>query len=276
MNPAQVNLWADKLIDYLVKKGPQLLGAIDILVVGFFIARFVAAIVQRWLDKKDLEPPVKMLITRVLRLIIIAFALVIALGTCGVDITPLVTLMGVAGVGAGLAMQGVLGNLVAGLVIIFTKPYRVGEYVEIIGCSGQVSTIELLTTVLVHPDRSRVVIPNRKISGEVLHNYGHIRQHHIVVGVAYDTNLQVAIAVIHEMLARNSKVLKEPAPIVAVGTFADSAIEIVVKPWSQVNHFGDVSAEVKLAIVDAFRVRQIEIPFPQREVRVLGPGSIGA
>jgi small conductance mechanosensitive channel len=276
MNPAQVNLWADKLIDYLVKKGPQLLGAFGILVVGFFIARFVAAIVQRWLDKKDLEPPVKMLITRVLRLIIIAFALVIALGTCGVDITPLVTLMGVAGVGAGLAMQGVLGNLVAGLVIIFTKPYRVGEYVEIIGCSGQVSTIELLTTVLVHPDRSRVVIPNRKISGEVLHNYGQIRQHHIVVGVAYNTNLQVAIAVIHEMLARNPKVLKEPAPIVAVGSFADSAIEIVVKPWSQVNHFGDVSAEVKLAIVDAFRVRQIEIPFPQREVRVLGPGSIGA
>lgn len=276
MNPAQVNLWADKLIDYLVKKGPQLLGAIGILVVGFFIARFVAAIVQRWLDKKDLEPPVKMLITRVLRLIIIAFALVIALGTCGVDITPLVTLMGVAGVGAGLAMQGVLGNLVAGLVIIFTKPYRVGEYVEIIGCSGQVSTIELLTTVLVHPDRSRVVIPNRKISGEVLHNYGHIRQHHIVVGVAYNTNLQVAIAVIHEMLARNPKVLKEPAPIVAVGSFADSAIEILVKPWSQVNHFGDVAAEVKLAIVDAFRVRQIEIPFPQREVRVLGPGSIGA
>ena len=269
MDKTQVTQWIDKLIPYLLENGPKLAGAIGVLVVGFMAAGFVAKILQRWLDKKDLEPPVKMLITRVVRLFIIAFALVIALGTCGINIAPLVAMLGVAGVGVGLAMQGVLGNLVSGLLIIFTKPFRVGEYIEIIGCSGQVSVIDIFTTVLIHPDRSRVVIPNRKIVGEVLHNYGAIRQHHIPVGVAYDTNLPAAITLINELLTRNPRVLKDPAPVVAVSSFGDSSIEIVVKPWSNVNDFGNAAAEVKLALMDAFRSRKIEIPFPQREVRFL-------
>lgn len=272
MNPAQVQQWTELLIKYLIENGPKLGGAVAILIAGFLAARFLGNILQGWLEKKQLEPPVRMLICRVVRLLVIAFALLIALGTCGINITPLVTMFGVAGVGVGLALQGVLGNLVAGLLIIFTKPFRVGEYIEIIGCSGQVSAIELFTTILVHPDRSRVVIPNRKIVGEVLHNYGTIRQHDIRVGVAYSTNLPAAIALINELLARNTKVLKDVPPVVVVGAFGDSAIEILVKPWSPVADFGNASAEIKLAIVDAFRSRNVEIPFPQREVRVLQDG----
>jgi small conductance mechanosensitive channel len=265
----QVSQWGDKLITYLIENGPKLLGALAILIAGFLVARAIGKIVESWLNKKDMEPPVRMLIGRIVRLVIIAFALIIALGTCGVDIAPMVAGIGVAGVGVGLAMQGVLGNLISGLVIIFTKPFRVGEYIEIIGCNGQVTTIELFSTVLAHPDRSRVIIPNRKIVGEVLHNYGVIRQHNIRIGVAYDTNLPEAIAAIQGILDKNSKILKEPAPVVAVGSFGDSAIEIGINPWSQLSEFGGASAELKLAIVEAFRARRIEIPFPQREVRVL-------
>lgn len=273
MNPDQVKQWTEFLIKYLIENGPKLGGAIAILIAGFIAARFVGSVLTGWLEKKQLEPPVRMLICRVIRLLIIAFALLIALGTCGINITPLVTMFGVAGVGIGLALQGVLSNLVAGLLIIFTKPFRVGEYIEIIGCSGQVHMVDLFTTTLVHPDRSRVVIPNRKIVGEVLHNYGVIRQHDIRVGVAYSTNLPAAIALIHELLARNQKVLKDVPPVVVVGAFGDSAIEILVKPWSPVGEFGNAAAEIKLAIVDAFRTRNVEIPFPQREVRVLQEGA---
>jgi small conductance mechanosensitive channel len=269
MDTNQVTQWSDKLITYLIENGPKLLGGLAILVVGFLIARAVGKVLERWLNKKDLEPPVRMLIGRIVRLFVIAFALIIALGTCGVDIAPMVAGIGVAGVGVGLAMQGVLGNLVSGLVIIFTKPFRVGEYIEIIGCHGQVTVIELFSTVLTHPDRSRVVIPNRKIVGEVLHNYGVIRQHNIKIGVAYDTNLPEAIATVRGILEKNPKILKEPAPVVAVGSFGDSSIEIGINPWSPLSDFGGAAAELKLAIVDAFRARRIEIPFPQREVRVL-------
>src|SRR5262249_50778703 len=151
--------------------------------------------------------------------------------------------------------------------------FRVGEYIEIIGCYGQVNMIELFSTVLVHPDRSRVIIPNRKIVGEVLHNYGTIRQHDIRVGVAYNTNLPAALALIKELVLRNPHVLKDPAPAVAIESFGDSAIEIGIHPWSPLSDFGSAAAEIRLAIVDAFRSRNIEIPFPQREVRVVGQAA---
>ena len=280
-NPAeaaanQINAWKAKGIDFLYAKGPNLVGAIVILVAGFMLARFIGRLLQRWLEKRQMEPPVRMLLLRICWLLIMALFVMIALGTMGIAVGPLVALMSVAGVGIGLAMQGVLSNLVAGLLIIFTKPFRVGEYIEIIGCYGQVNVIDLFNTVLIHPDKSRVVIPNRKIVGEVLHNYGTIRQHDITVGVAYGTNLPEAIALVQQVLAANPRVLKDPAPVVVVGTFGDSSINLAVKPWSNLSEFGPAGAEIKLAVIEAFRTHGIQIPFPQREVRVLGPAGLAS
>src|SRR5205814_866110 len=164
----------------------QVIGAIIIICAGLLIARSVGRMMQRSLERKEMEPPVRMLLIRMMKLIILALTLVIASQNLGVKIMPLVAGLGVAGVGVGLAMQGVLGNLVAGLTIIFTKPYRVGDYIEIHGVHGQVDQIELFSTILTHTDRSKVIIPNRKIVGEILHNYGTIRQVDMNVGVAYD------------------------------------------------------------------------------------------
>lgn len=239
------------------------------MVLGFFVASWTAKLCGRWLEKKPLEPPVRMLMTRAIHVMILVFALVIALGTLGVAIEPLVAGIGVAGVGVGLALQGVLGNLVAGLLIIFTKPFRVGEYIEIIGVQGEVRVIDLFSTTLLHPDQSRVVIPNRKIIGEILHNFGTIRQLDITFGVAYSTDLRQVLTLIKAILVNNPHVLKDPAPAVAVGAFQDSAIEILVKPWAKVTSVGAAGAEIKLAIIDEFRAQHIEMPFPQREVRLL-------
>jgi len=269
MDTASATQWKNTIIDYVGKNGAALGAAVVIVIVGFIVSGAIGDLLKRWLDKKDLEPPVKSLISRAVRLGVLAIAAIIALGTCGIDIGPLVALMGVAGVGIGLALQGVLGNLVSGLLIIFTKPFRVGEYIEIVGEYGQVNIIDLFTTTLIHPDKSRVVIPNRKISGEILHNYGTIRQHDITVGVAYHTNLAQAIAIIQNVLAVNPSLLKDPSPVVAVKDFGESAITISIKPWSKLSDFGDTAAQLKLAVAEAFRANRIEIPFPQREVRVV-------
>src|SRR5256714_833557 len=228
----------EKVIDYLIDNGPKLLGAILIIVGGMLAARWIGQLVMRWLSKKDLEPPVRMLITRLVKLLVFAFALVIALGTMGVNMMAAVTGIGVAGVGVSLAMQGVLSNLVAGLTIIFTKPFRVGEYVELLGVQGQVEMIELFSTTLIHGDRSRVVIPNRRIVGEILQNYGHIRQLDLTVGVAYDSDLAETIAIVRDILAQNSRVMKVPAAAVGVTTLADSSINIAIKPWTTVADYG--------------------------------------
>jgi len=160
--------WKDRVANYVETHGPALLSAILILAAGFFVARWLGEVAKRWLSRKELqlEPPVQMLFARLLRLLVMVFALVTAAGTAGMNVTALVASVGVAGVGVGLATQGVLSNIVAGLTIIFTKPFRVGEYIEMLGTHGQVTAIELSSTTLLHSDRSRVVIPNRKSSAK--------------------------------------------------------------------------------------------------------------
>jgi small conductance mechanosensitive channel len=261
--------WKETILNYLTTKGFSLLGAMLVIIAGLFVAHWVGKLLFSWLSRRQLEPPLRMLLTRVVKLVIIALAALIAIGTLGVQIMPLVAGLSVVGVGVGLAMQGVLGNLVAGLLIIFTKPFRVGEYIEIIGVQGQVDTIELFNTVLLHPDRSRIVIPNRKIVGEVLHNHGTIRQLCLSVGISYDANIPKTMALVREILSQNSRVLKELAPGVGVSTLADSSINLTVAPWVTVADYGAAKAELYQAIVERFRHAGISIPFPQREIRML-------
>jgi small conductance mechanosensitive channel len=261
--------WKDKLINYVIDHSGALLSAIAIIIVGLLVARWVGNVLNRWLERKAMEPPMRMLLVRIVRLLLFAFALVAALGTAGMDMTILIAGFSVAGVGVGLAMQGVLGNLFAGLTIIFTKPFRVGEYIEIAGVSGQVQTVALFSTTLLHTDKSRIVIPNRKIIGEIMHNYGNIRQLDLSVGVAYGTNINEAVSIVRNVLAKNPRVLKEPVPVVGVSLLADSSINICVKPWVSVNDFVAAGGEINQAVAEELRAANISIPFPQREVRLL-------
>ena len=257
------------IIDLSIKFGPKVLVAVVIMVAGYFAGRWVGRIMHRGLLKIELEPPVRDLLVRIVRIFVLGLFAIMALQNLGVELLPLIAGVGLAGAGVALAMQGVLGNLVAGLTIIFTRPFRVGEYISMLGVEGRVETISLLNSVLSHPDLSRVVIPNRKIVGEILHNYGKIRQRDIVVGVAYDTDLNKALAAINEILQANPRVLKDPPPVIAVSVLADSSINIAVKPWLNVADYGPAAGEINKAIVETFRARAITIPFPQREVRLL-------
>ena len=257
------------LIDLAIKFGPKVFVAIIIIVAGLYVGRWVGKAMARGLRKFDLEPPVRDLLVRIVRILILGLFAIMAMQNLGVELLPLIAGLGVAGAGVALAMQGVLGNAVAGLTIIFTKPFRVGEYISIVGVEGSVADISIFNTTLDHSDRSRVVIPNRKIAGEILHNYGKIRQLSIVAGVAYDTDLNKALATIHEVLRSNSRVLRDPAPNLGISVLGDSSIKISVNPWVNAPDFGAAGGEINKAIVEAFRGRNIVIPFPQQEVRML-------
>jgi small conductance mechanosensitive channel len=258
------------VIDLAIHFGPRVLVAILILLVGFAASRWVSRWLARGLNRIELEPPVRMLLARIGWLLTFALFMIMALQNLGVELLPLVAGVGVAGAGLALATQGVLGNLVAGLSIIFAKPFRVGEYISIVGEEGQVATITLFTTTLTHPDRSRVVIPNRKIVGEVLHNFGTVRQIDIVVSVAYDTDINSAMAVIGEVLQANGRVLRDPPPVVQTLLLGDSSVSIGIRPWVAVADYRATLGEINNAVLEAFRSRGIVIPFPQREVRLVG------
>jgi small conductance mechanosensitive channel len=259
----------DTVVDFLVRYGFQIVGAVIILAAGVMAARWLAKVTENWLLRQKIELPVRTLAVRVVKLLVMALAMVLALDKFGVQIAPLIAGIGVAGAGIALAMQGMLSNVIAGLTIIFTKPFRVGEYIEILGEQGQVLNIELFSTRLMHADRSQVIIPNRKIIGEILHNYGSIRMATMTVAVAYDSDVQRVFATIHEVLAANARVLKEPAPGAGIASLGDSAINISIGFWVALADYGGVQPEIYRDIITRFRERGIEMPFPQRDVRVM-------
>jgi small conductance mechanosensitive channel len=257
------------LIDLAIRFGPKLLAAILIISAGVFAAGWGGKALLKVLHRFDLEPPMRMLFARVLRILIVLMFGILALQNLGVELLPLIAGLGVAGAGVALAMQGVLGNVVAGLTIIFTKPYRVGEYIAVVGVEGQVRAITLFSTTLVHPDHSRVIVPNRKVVGEILQNFGNIRQAEVSVGIAYEADVRAALEVIRDVVVANPRVLKDPVPLVQARVLADSAVQIFMKPWVQVTDYGAIVGELNLAVLEELRRRGIGIPYPQREVRLL-------
>jgi len=259
----------DVVVDLVVRYGFQVLGALLILVAGFIAARWAGALVARWLERHRLEPPVKDLIVRVTRVTVLLFAVVVALDKFGFQIAPLVAGIGVAGLGIGIAMQGVLSNLVAGLTIIFTKPFKVGEHIDVAGVHGDVSTIALFSTTLLHPDRSRIVIPNRKIVGEILHNFGTMRQLAVTLTVPHSSDLSTTLRMTEDIVRANPRVLKDPAPVVGVAEVGDLGIKIAAGPWVKVADVGPANAELHQALIEGFRKGQIGVPLRKHEVRLL-------
>jgi len=272
MNPqlASIDQVKNTVLDLAIRFGPKLLVAILILAVGFAVSRWVSRWFLRGLSHVELEPPVRTLLARVAWVLTLSVFVILALQNLGVELLPLIAGLGVAGAGVALATQGVLSNVVAGLSIIFTKPFRIGEYISIAGEEGVVSAITLFNTTLTHVDHSRVVIPNRKIVGDILHNSGNIRQLDIAVGVAYDSDMNAAVAAINQVLAANPRVLKDPPPVVQPIQLGDWAVNIGVRPWVLVPDYIAASGEINGAILESFRHRGIIMPFPQREVRFIG------
>ncbi|HEU5321797.1 MAG TPA: mechanosensitive ion channel family protein, partial [Methylomirabilota bacterium] len=228
---------------------------------------------DRALQRRGMEPPMRLLSVRVVRLVVFLFALVVALDKFGFQVAPLVAGIGVAGLGLGIALQGVLSNVVAGLTIIFTKPFGVGEYVELAGVHGDVAAVELFSTTLVHPDRSRVVVPNRKIVGEVLHNFGTTRQLHLSVAVPDDADLGLALGVVHQVLAADARVLKDPAPVVGISRVGDASITLGAHPWVRVADVRETEGALYRGLVEAVRASGVGLAAPYRDVRLVNGAS---
>jgi small conductance mechanosensitive channel len=257
-------------IDLAMRFGPKVLAALLIIAIGVVVARWVGRWLERGLAHIELEPPVRLLLLRIGRVLVILLFAVMALQNLGVELLPLIAGVGIAGAGVALALQGVLSNVAAGLSIIFIKPFRVGEYISIVHEEGRVETITLFSTTLSHTDQSLIVIPNRKIVGEILHNFGRMRQLDITVNVAYDTDVDRALAAINAVLKNNPRVLRDPPPVLQAGRLGEWAVSIAVKPWVAVPDFVPATGEINQAVLEALRRERIAIPLPQREVRLIG------
>jgi small conductance mechanosensitive channel len=265
----------DLVIDLAIRYGFQVIGAIVILAVGAILGRWLGGLIDRRLQARAMEPPMRLLFVRVLRIVVMLFAAVVALDKFGFQIAPLVAGIGVAGLGIGIALQGVLGNVIAGLSIIFTKPFLVGEYIEITGVRGDVASIELFSTTLLHPDRSRIVIPNRKIVGEILHNFGTMRQLHLTVTVPLAADMGAALAAAADVVMRNERVLKDPPPVIAVAQLGETGITIGVNPWVRVVDVIPAGGELNRSLAEHFQGLGLGLGRSPADIRLVN-GALAA
>ncbi len=260
-------------LDMVVRFGPKLLVAVVIIIAGYVVGRWTARVLGHLFERLQLELPVRTLLIRIAQAVVMGLFLIMALQNLGVELLPLIAGLGVAGAGIALAMQGILGNVAAGLTIIFTRPFHVGDYISIANEEGEVLDINLFNTTLGHLDLSKVVIPNRKIVGEILHNHGRVRQLDIAVSVTYETDINLALRLIDEILRSSSLVLQDPAPGIAVARLTDACVTLSVNPWVNVPDYYSARSEINKTILETFRNMDIVIPLPQREVRMLGSAA---
>ena len=259
----------ETVVGFLVGYSFQLVGAVLVLIAGFIVANLVARVLLRAQERRDVDVTLRQFIASAMRIVVIVLFLIIALGQLGISITPLIAAVGGLAVGASFAIQGPVSNYGAGLVIILTRMFRVGDTVTVLGRSGLVEDINLATTVLRAEDGEEIVIPNKHIVGEVHRNSYANRVIEGQVGIAYGADPETAIQVIRDCIRGIEEVTQDPQPQIGIASFGDSSINIDYRVWVPTGRYFDLLYRINLAVFQALRTNDIAIPFPQREVRLL-------
>ena len=258
----------DWIIEMAVKYSFQVLAGLVILFAGWLVARYVAKLLQRFLSAKSVDVTVTKFIVMVAKMIVMALALLLALGKFGVEIAPLIAGLSVVGFGMSFALQGTLSNYVAGASLVFTKPFKVGDIIEVAGELGEVQDMTLPRTILKTVDGVSIFIPNKHIIGEIIQNYSELKRLDIKVGVSYKADISKAIRVVKEVIGKDARVHNHDKPNLGISEFADSSINIHARLRVRQADYYDVMFSLNKAIFDAFKVHGVEIPFPQRDVHL--------
>ncbi len=261
------------LMTFFVNYSFQVIGALIILVAGLFAANWAARFLRGAFEKKQMDITLAKFVTGIVRGLVLGFAVIIALGKFGITIAPFVAALGALAFGASMAIQGPLSNYGAGISIILSRPFVVGNTISVAGVSGLVEEVKLTYTLLRDEDGVRITIPSKDIVGQIVHNSFGYKIVEAVIGVSYSDDPEKAIRVVRETLARFETVAKDPPAQVGIQAFADSAVNIGFRYWVPTTKYFQTLYAVNLSLYKAIQAAGITIPFPQREVRMLSQGA---
>ncbi len=267
----QVLNFLDQAVDLGIDYGLDVLGALAILVAGSMVAGWARRSVLRVLNRAPrVDETLKPVIASIVRYGILVFVLIAVLAQFGVQTTSIIALLGAAGLAVGLALQGTLQNIAAGIMLLFLRPFRVGDYIDAEGLSGTVGEIGLFTTHLRTYDGIYLEAPNAKLWNRAILNYSRVeaRRLDIVVGISYDDDIDKALAVLLELLTSDARVNAEPAPQVLVKELADSSVNLDLRCWVDAGDYWGLLFDLNKAVKQRLDAEGISIPFPQRDVHL--------
>jgi small conductance mechanosensitive channel len=250
--------------------GIKVLAALAIFIIGRWIAKGCKSIVKRLMTSRSVDATIIGFVGNLTYVALFAFFIIAALGQLGIQTTSFIAILGAAGLAIGLALQGSLANFAAGFLMIIFKPFKMGDYVEIAGTAGTVEKIHIFTSTLKTPDNKTVIIPNAKITGDNIVNWTlkGTRRVDMVFGIGYDDDIDKAKKVMADVLAKDERILKDPATQIALVELADSSVNFVVRPWAKVEDYWGVYFDAMENIKKAFDAEGISIPYPQQDVHM--------
>jgi len=258
------------LQNYIIQYGMKIIGAIAILIIGLWAAKILSKSFNKMLVKKEFDPTLTKFFTTMVKITIIIFVSIATINQAGVETISFVAILGSAGLAIGLALQGSLSNFASGVMLIIFRPIKVGDYIEGGGAKGTVEEIGIFVTTLTSPDNKVIFVPNSKMTSDQITNYNvkDKRRVDMVFGIGYGEDINKAKQVIFDVLKENANILTDPEPKVFVSELADSSVNIVVRPWCKTENYWDVHFNITESIKKIFDERNIQIPFPQRDVHL--------
>jgi small conductance mechanosensitive channel len=258
------------LTELVTLYGVRVIAALAIFILGRWVARILKGFVQRMMRKTEVDDTLVSFVGNLTYIALLTFVVIAALNQLGVQTTSFIAVIGAAGLAIGLALQGSLANFAAGVLLIIFRPFKGGDFIEGAGVAGTVEKIHIFTTQLKSPDNKTIIIPNAKLTGDNITNYSakETRRVDMVFGVGYSDDLQKVKQILEDILAKDDRVLKDPAPTIGVLELADSSVNFVCRPWVKTADYWSVYFDITETVKNRFDAEGVSIPFPQRDVHL--------
>ncbi|RLD49645.1 MAG: mechanosensitive ion channel family protein [Bacteroidetes bacterium] len=266
----KLNHYWDMVVETTVLYAPKILLALVVLFIGLRVIAAVSKLIGKGMDKHGTDQTLKPFALSLIGWILKAMLFISVIQMMGIATTSFIAVLGAAGLAIGLALQGTLANFAGGALILLFKPYKVGDLIESMGKLGVVKEIQIFTTVLLSPQNKTIILPNGAVSNGEITNYtreGKLRVD-LSVGISYDSDMKKAKDVLLEVLEKDVKVLKDPAPFVGVSELGDSSVNLAVRPWATPDDYWDVYFGITEKCKNALDEANISIPFPQMDVHM--------
>lgn len=272
---AEIQGAMDTLIGLVSTWGLSVLGALAVLIVGRWIAGMMRRGVSRSLEAAHVDASLVPFLSSMAYYLALTVVVIAVLNLFGIQTTSLIAVVGAACLAVGLAMQGTLSNFAAGVMLLIFRPFRNGDYVEIGGTGGSVAEIGIFSTTLNTPDNVQITVPNSAVYGEIIKNYSanDTRRNDLLMGISYDDDIGKAIEVMSGVLSADDRVLREPAPVIAVAELGDSSVNLVVRPWCKREDDWALRFDLTRTMKERLEAAGCSIPYPQRDVHLRKTGN---
>lgn len=260
----------EELTTMVMSYGMQLLGALATLVIGLWIANIILGVVRKILNRSKVDQSLNSFLCSLVAILLKVLVYITALSVLGVEMTSFVAILGAAGLAVGLALSGTLQNFAGGVMILFFKYFKVGDFIEAQGYMGTVKEIQIFVTILTTPDNKTIILPNGPLSTGSLTNFSTQPQRRVdlTFGIGYGDDVDKAYEVLGKLIADDDRILKDPEPFMAVSALADSSVNIVVRVWVNAADYWGVHFRMNEMVYKTFDKEGLSIPFPQRDVHI--------